>query len=86
MANEAINDFSVALGNLFDTAGKLLQQNVDLFGTAAKAIVSVVEPLTKTALDLAGNVTNTAGQLLQNVTCTAGQAVQNVTAVIIPKK
>ncbi len=69
MANET-NDFSVAITNLVDTAGKLVQQQVDLVGSGVKAVVSVVEPLAKTAIDLVGSAVNTAGQVLQNVSST----------------
>ncbi len=65
MANET-NDFSVALNNLFDTAGKLAQQQVDLLTTGIKAVTQIVEPLAKTAIDLVGSASNTLGQVLQS--------------------
>jgi chlorosome envelope protein B len=67
MANEA-NDFSGALSNVLDTAGKLVQQQADLLGSGVKAAVSIIEPLAKTAIDLVGSAANTAGQVLQNIT------------------
>ncbi|MFZ4525389.1 MAG: chlorosome envelope protein B [Chlorobium sp.] len=65
MANET-NDFSVALNNLLDTAGKLAQQQVDLLTTGVKAVTQIVEPLAKTAIDLVGSASNTLGQVLQS--------------------
>ena len=68
MANETGSDFSGAVSNLIDTAGKLVQEGADLVGTGAKTAISIVEPLAKSALDLVGSIANTAGQVLQNVT------------------
>ena len=70
MANETNNDFSGALSNLLDTAGKLVQQQADLLSSGVKAAVSVIEPLGKTAIDLIGSATNTLGQVLQSVSST----------------
>jgi len=64
MANET-TDLSTAVSALFDTAGKLAQQQVDLLSTGVKAIGQVVEPLAKTAIDLVGSASNTIGQVLQ---------------------
>ncbi len=66
MANET-NDFSVALNNLLDTAGKLAQQQVELVTSGVKATAQIVEPLAKTAIDLVGSATNTFGQILQSI-------------------
>ncbi|TLU83632.1 MAG: chlorosome envelope protein B [Chlorobium sp.] len=66
MANET-NDFSCALNNLLDTAGKLAQQQLDLVSSGVKAATSIVEPLAKTAIDLVGSASNTLGQVLQSV-------------------
>ncbi len=66
MANET-NDFSVALNNLLDTAGKLAQQQVELLTSGVKAATQIVEPLAKTAIDLVGSATNTFGQILQSI-------------------
>ena len=74
MANET-NDFSVALNNLLDTAGKLAQQQVDLLTSGVKAVVQIVEPLAKTAIDLVGSASNTVGQ-----------ALQSISSAIAPKK
>jgi len=75
MANETTNDLSSAFSNLLTTAGQIAQQQVDLLSTGIKAVVDVVEPLGKTAIDLAGSTANTVGQVLQNVSAT-----------ILPKK
>ena len=68
MANETTNDFSNALSSLLDTAVKLVGQSVDVLSSGVKAVVGIVEPLGKTAIDLVGSAANTAGQVLQNVT------------------
>ncbi|MEI7748148.1 MAG: chlorosome envelope protein B [Chlorobiaceae bacterium] len=74
MANET-NDFSVALSNLLDTAGKLAQQQIDLLSSGVKAATQIVEPLAKTAIDLVGSASNTVGQ-----------ALQGISSAIAPKK
>jgi len=66
MANETI-DFSAAVSALFDTAGKIAQQQLDVVSSGVKAVVEVAEPLAKTAIDLVGSAANTCGQLFQNV-------------------
>ena len=68
MANEPTNDFSGAFSDLLNAAGKLAQQQVDMVSSGVQAAVSIVEPLTKTALELAGSAENTATQMLQNLT------------------
>ncbi len=68
MANEPTNDFSGAFSDLLNAAGKLAQQQVDMVSSGVQAAVSIVEPLTKTALELAGSAANTATQMLQNLT------------------
>ncbi|MEI7826005.1 MAG: chlorosome envelope protein B [Chlorobiaceae bacterium] len=75
MANETTNDLSSAFSNLLTTAGQIAQQQVDLLSTGIKAVVDVVEPLGKTAIDFVGSTANTVGQVLQNVSAT-----------ILPKK
>jgi chlorosome envelope protein B len=69
------NDLSNALSGLVDTAVKLVGQSADLLSTGIKAVVEIVEPLAKTAIDLIGSAANTAGQV-----------VQNVTSAVTPKK
>ena len=75
MANDPINDISGVISGLVDTASKLAQQQIELFTSGVTAVVQLVEPLGKTAIDLVGSAANTAGQL-----------VQNVTSAIAPKK
>ena len=70
MANETSNDLSSAFSNLLSTAGKLATQQVDLLSNGVKAVVEIIEPLGKTAIDLVGNTANTVGQVLQNVAST----------------
>ncbi|NTU97752.1 MAG: chlorosome envelope protein B [Chlorobiaceae bacterium] len=69
------NDVSGAVTNLIDTFGKLAQQQVDVLNNAVKTAASLVDPLTKTATDLAGTLLNTCNQVLQSVS-----------AAIAPKK
>jgi chlorosome envelope protein B len=69
------NDVSGAVTNLIDTFGKLAQQQVDILNNAVKTVASLVDPLTKTATDLAGTLLNTCNQVLQSVS-----------AAIAPKK
>jgi chlorosome envelope protein B len=66
MANEANNDLSGAVSNLINTAGQLIKQEIDLLGAGFNAVVQVIEPLGKTAIDLVGSASNTVGGLLQN--------------------
>ena len=68
MANEPINDVSVALNNLLKTVGTLAQQQLDLLNVGIKAAGQVIEPLVKTSSELLGNVINSLGQVLQSVT------------------
>ncbi len=66
MANET-NDFTAAVSALLDTAGKVAQQQLEVVNTGFSAIMQVVEPLAKTAIDLVGSASNTVGQVFQNV-------------------
>jgi chlorosome envelope protein B len=68
-------DLNAAVSTLTESAGKLFQLQVDLANSALKTLVSVAEPLAKTATDLIGNVANAANQVLQSVS-----------AAIAPKK
>ncbi|MBV5303572.1 MAG: chlorosome envelope protein B [Chlorobium sp.] len=65
MANET-NDLSGAISALFDTAGKLAQQQVEILSAGVKAVAQSVEPLAKTAIDLVGSASNTIGQVFQS--------------------
>jgi chlorosome envelope protein B len=68
-------DINAAVSTLTESAGKLFQLQVDLANNTLKTLVSVAEPLAKTATDLIGNVANAANQILQSVS-----------AAIAPKK
>jgi chlorosome envelope protein B len=68
MANESINEFSVALNNLLTTVGTLAQQEVELLNIGIKAAGGVIEPLVRTSSDLVGNILNTVVQVIQNIT------------------
>ena len=61
------NDVSGAISNLFDTFGKLAQQQVELLNSGIKTATSLIEPLGKTATELAGNLVNALSQVLQTV-------------------
>jgi chlorosome envelope protein B len=61
------NDVSGAISNLIDTVGKLAQQQVELLNSGIKTATSLIEPLGKTATDLAGNILNAFTQVLQSV-------------------
>lgn len=68
-------DLNAAISTLTDSMGKLFQLQVDLANNSLKTLVSVSEPLAKTATDLTGNVVNAANEILQSVS-----------AAIAPKK
>ena len=74
MANET-NDLAGALTNLLNTGGTLLQQSIELLNCGLKSTSQIIEPLGKSAIELAGNATNVLNQTLQNVS-----------AAIAPKK
>ena len=61
------NDVSGAISNLIDTVGKLAQQQVELLNSGIKTATSLIEPLGKTATELAGNLVNALSQVLQTV-------------------
>jgi chlorosome envelope protein B len=61
------NDVSGAISNLFETVGKLAQQQVELLNSGIKTATSLIEPLGKTATDLAGSLLNAFTQVLQSV-------------------
>jgi len=86
MANEPINDFSVALNNLLKTVGTLAQQQVDLISLGIKAASQVIEPLVKSSTELAGNAVKLSSDLFGSILNTVGQVFQNVTSALAPKK
>ncbi|MEI8185536.1 MAG: chlorosome envelope protein B [Chlorobiaceae bacterium] len=61
------NDVSGAISNLIETVGKLAQQQVELLTSGIKTATSLIEPLGKTATDLAGNLVNALTQALQSL-------------------
>ncbi len=61
------NDLSGAVSNLLETFGKLAQAQVDALNSGIKTASQLIDPLSKTATDLAGNVVNAANQVLQTV-------------------
>ena len=61
------NDVSGAISNLFDTVGKLAQQQVELLTSGIKTAAALIEPLGKTATDLAGNLVIALSQVLQSL-------------------
>lgn len=67
MSNGTNFDVSGAINTLTESFGKLFQLQVDLANNTLKTLVSVAEPLAKTATDLIGNVANAATQVLQSV-------------------
>jgi chlorosome envelope protein B len=67
MSNGTSNDVSGAISNLLDTLGKLAQQQVEMLNNGIKTASQLIEPLGKTATDLAGNLIGTLNQVLQNV-------------------
>ena len=59
MADLTNNEFTVALNNVFQSAGTLAQQLVDLAGALINTAGSIVEPITKAACGLFCNCTCT---------------------------
>jgi len=66
MSNES-NDLSGAVSNLLDTIGKLGQQQIELLNNGIKTATQLIEPLSKTAIDLVGTLFSTFNQVLQNI-------------------
>ncbi|NTW11620.1 MAG: chlorosome envelope protein B [Chlorobiaceae bacterium] len=52
---------------LLEAAGNIVKLPVDLLNNGVKTAVSIIEPVTKTAADLALTVLNTLSQVLQNI-------------------
>ncbi|HCD35483.1 hypothetical protein [Chlorobium phaeovibrioides] len=69
------NAFSESVKSLSETVGKVGQQQMEIMTSVMKTGIEMVEPITKTSLDLAGN-------LLQSV----NQALQGVSSAMAPKK
>ncbi|MBN1279072.1 MAG: chlorosome envelope protein B, partial [Chlorobiaceae bacterium] len=73
--NEPSSEYSSAINNLMESAGKIGQMQVDLLANGINSAISVFEPLSKSSMELAGNVLNAINQ-----------ALQNVSSAIAPKK
>jgi chlorosome envelope protein B len=67
MSNGSNIDVSGAINNLVDTAGKIVQLQVDFLNSSLNALANAVGPLAKTATDLIGSLANTTTQVLQSV-------------------
>ncbi|NTW56006.1 MAG: chlorosome envelope protein B [Chlorobiaceae bacterium] len=52
---------------LLETAGNIAKIPVDLLNNGINTAVSIIQPATKTAADLAVSVLNTFSQVLQNI-------------------
>ena len=67
MSNGTSNDVSGAVTNLIETLGKLAQQQIDLLTGGIKTAAGLIEPLGKTATDLATSIIGALNQVLQSV-------------------
>ena len=67
MSNGSNIDVSGAINNVVDTAGKIVQLQLDLVNSSLNALANAVGPLAKTATDLIGSLANTTTQVLQSV-------------------
>ena len=67
MANETQNNLVAAVTSLIETLGKLGNQQIDLVTNGIKSASTAVEPLIKSAIELAGNVVGALNQIMQNV-------------------
>jgi hypothetical protein len=80
MSNDAVQDLSVAVNNIVQTAGTLAQQSYELLNIVIKAAGQLVEPLVKSTCDLVCKAPTT-GIPVQSVT-----PVFQGTSVSTPKK
>jgi chlorosome envelope protein B len=67
MSNGTNIDVSGAINNIVDTAGKIVQLQMDFMNSSLKVLADAVGPLAKTATDLIGSLANTTTQVLQSV-------------------
>jgi chlorosome envelope protein B len=67
MSNGTNIDVSGAINNIVDTAGKIVQLQMDFMNNSLKVLADAVGPLAKTATDLIGSLANTTTQVLQSV-------------------
>ncbi|MDP8305942.1 MAG: chlorosome envelope protein B [Candidatus Chlorobium antarcticum] len=75
MANGTTPDISGAINTLVETAGKLIQLQLDCMKNSLNLITGAAEPLGKAVTDLTSSIADTASQ-----------AIQSVSASIAPKK
>ncbi len=52
MSNDSVQDFSVAVNNIVQTAGTLAQQLFELLNIGISAVGQIIEPLVKSTCDL----------------------------------
>ncbi|NTU98347.1 MAG: chlorosome envelope protein B [Chlorobiaceae bacterium] len=60
-------DVSGTVNSLLEAAGNIAKLPLDLLNNGVKTAVSVIEPATRTAADLALTILNTLSQVLQNI-------------------
>jgi chlorosome envelope protein B len=67
MSNGTNIDVSGAINSIVDTAGKIVQLQMNFMNDSLKVHADAIGPLAKSATDLIGSVANTATQVLQSV-------------------
>jgi chlorosome envelope protein B len=72
MSNGSNVDISGTISNLADTLGGLVKLQVDTLNNGLKTVSELVDPLTKTATDLATNLVGTLNNILQSVSAAIG--------------
>jgi len=76
MANDPINDFSVALNGIVQTVGTLVQQLVELVNIGINAVGGAIEPLVKTAGQLVEPLVKSTSDLACKVSTTVTPVFQ----------
>lgn len=66
MANDN-NDFVASISAMMETAGKIGQMQMELVSKGTTEVMKMIEPMTKTAVDLIGNASNSLGQIVQSL-------------------
>jgi chlorosome envelope protein B len=67
MSNGSNINVQGTVDNIVETAGKLVQLQIDVLNNGLKVVSDVAEPLAKTMTDLIGNLANALSQALQGV-------------------
>ncbi|MDT9546452.1 MAG: chlorosome envelope protein B [Chlorobium sp.] len=67
MANGTTPDTSGAINTVVETAGKLIQLQLDCMKNSLNLITDAAGPLAKAVTDLTGSIANTASQAIQSV-------------------